>query len=574
MSNPQFLRQPTVQRLPEILEELRTGALRVPKFQRAFVWTAEQRLALLNSIYEGLPTGSLMVWRTTREVPRVDLLGPFKLPPLQPGAGPFQYLLDGLQRMTTLFAALGEALWTRAGSTALPVSDGVELEEDDEGKPWAVVFDCGLKTFVFEGEPKAEGSGLRMPLNAVLDEAAYDDWRELNKPTREDAAILRGVRTAFLDYLVPITPLATDDLAVVTKTFKRVNSSGTPMDELHMARALSWSDGFDLIDAIEGRRGVLEPNGWGQIEPVLVMQVLAGVVGLSPIEFDVEELAKKVKDEVPGGSRYDPFDDPIEAAVEAIRTVVLALKGMGFVSERMLPAKYALVLASVVAEKARRLRNRRMLRSELLALTAWIARNLIYDRFSQPTHVLNGLMRSLEADLGLVKARKSKERQAEEARKFNLAWSRSKTIAAVMASQSPCDASGTPYPDPAGLLARHGSEALPQLLRAGAAGLPRSIDGVLRSSPRWAVDLLRPANRLLCSPEDVAALRVRICAGELDADFLRAHLLDAEAVRALRAGDVPGFMSRRRDLFRTAEVAWASSHGATDVVVKRGPTLR
>jgi hypothetical protein len=63
-----YLRTPTVERLPTILEELHTGSLRIPPFQRDFEWTGEQRLALCSSIRLGVPTGSLMVWRTDHKL--------------------------------------------------------------------------------------------------------------------------------------------------------------------------------------------------------------------------------------------------------------------------------------------------------------------------------------------------------------------------------------------------------------------------------------------------------------------------------------------------------------------------
>src|SRR5262249_60471735 len=71
-----YLRNPSVERLPVILEELHTGSLRIPPFQRDFEWTGVQRLALCSSIRLGLPTGSLLVWRTSHKLAEEKPIGP------------------------------------------------------------------------------------------------------------------------------------------------------------------------------------------------------------------------------------------------------------------------------------------------------------------------------------------------------------------------------------------------------------------------------------------------------------------------------------------------------------------
>jgi uncharacterized protein with ParB-like and HNH nuclease domain len=99
-----YLRNPSIERLPTILEQLHTRELCIPPFQRDFEWSGDQRLALCDSVLLGLPTGSLMVWRSSKSLPTETPIGPFPLSDVPPGTKP-QYLLDGRQRMTTLYSA-------------------------------------------------------------------------------------------------------------------------------------------------------------------------------------------------------------------------------------------------------------------------------------------------------------------------------------------------------------------------------------------------------------------------------------------------------------------------------------
>ena len=65
MNLPTYFSDPQVQNLQQIIEDIQRGGLLIPRFQRLFQWTDDQRLTLLQSIREGLPIGSILVWRTT-----------------------------------------------------------------------------------------------------------------------------------------------------------------------------------------------------------------------------------------------------------------------------------------------------------------------------------------------------------------------------------------------------------------------------------------------------------------------------------------------------------------------------
>ena len=61
---PSYLEEPQVSFLGRILEDVRSGAILVPRFQRRFEWKSESRRLLFDSIKQGIPIGSLLVWST------------------------------------------------------------------------------------------------------------------------------------------------------------------------------------------------------------------------------------------------------------------------------------------------------------------------------------------------------------------------------------------------------------------------------------------------------------------------------------------------------------------------------
>ena len=86
----------------QIITLIGQGRLRVPTFQRGFIWDAPQVAYLMDSIYKGYPMGSLLIWRTKEKLKFERKLGPYSLPSPDDGL-PVDYRLDGQQRITSIF---------------------------------------------------------------------------------------------------------------------------------------------------------------------------------------------------------------------------------------------------------------------------------------------------------------------------------------------------------------------------------------------------------------------------------------------------------------------------------------
>lgn len=88
-----------------VLNDIERGRIKVPQFQRDFVWTKEKSAKLLDSILKGYPIGTFILWKTKEQLRVVRNLGSFALP--ETPEGDFvDYVLDGQQRLTSLFASV------------------------------------------------------------------------------------------------------------------------------------------------------------------------------------------------------------------------------------------------------------------------------------------------------------------------------------------------------------------------------------------------------------------------------------------------------------------------------------
>lgn len=83
-------------KLAAILDQIDSGSVLLPEFQRGYVWNREQVRGLMRSLYLGYPVGTLLTWETRADGALVRGAG---------GAGPALrvLILDGQQRITSLY---------------------------------------------------------------------------------------------------------------------------------------------------------------------------------------------------------------------------------------------------------------------------------------------------------------------------------------------------------------------------------------------------------------------------------------------------------------------------------------
>lgn len=86
-----------------LFSDIDQGYLKIPKFQRDFVWSQAQTARLIDSIIKGFPIGTFIFWKTREELRHVRNLGNIDLPETPKGDA-VSYVLDGQQRITSLYA--------------------------------------------------------------------------------------------------------------------------------------------------------------------------------------------------------------------------------------------------------------------------------------------------------------------------------------------------------------------------------------------------------------------------------------------------------------------------------------
>ena len=116
-----------------LVDMYKRGELRLPEIQRHYVWRATRVRDLMDSLYRGYPSGSILMWETDEPVPTRD----FAIAQDTTAFAGRKLLLDGQQRLTSLTAVLnGEPVTVRGRRR--PIDILFNLEHPD-GPPTEVV---------------------------------------------------------------------------------------------------------------------------------------------------------------------------------------------------------------------------------------------------------------------------------------------------------------------------------------------------------------------------------------------------------------------------------------------------
>jgi hypothetical protein len=251
------------------MSDVERGNIKIPVFQRQFIWSDEQIISLLDSIYRGYPGGSLLMWSTREELKHERNVGGFKLPET-PEDYPVNYVLDGQQRLTTLYGVFHSSDNTADADLADRFNICYIPEEDS-----------------FVHHLAAEEKN-KIHLHSILNTSKL--LVELPRFNDAEKARIAQVTEAFKDYEFPVVTIRDRSNKEVCSIFQRINSSGTPLSNLELLTAWTWSDKFDLRKEISELLDKLSDKGYDEIDENLLMRMLASLATNTITSDDLVEV--------------------------------------------------------------------------------------------------------------------------------------------------------------------------------------------------------------------------------------------------------------------------------------------
>lgn len=267
--------------LDDLLRMVEQGKVQLPDFQREWKWDDPRIASLLESVSLGYPVGVAMTLESggdgVRFAPKP--IAGVPTPSLFP---PEQLLLDGQQRLTSLYQALMSG---RPVDTTDPRGkrlkrwyylDMAKVLDADADREEAVVSvpedrivrdDFGRQVKADYSSTEAECAAEMFPLASVFDGAATNKWMVtyLQLDSQDMPARLERwnqfqgkVLDNFLKYAIPVIRLSKDTPKdAVCTVFEKVNTGGVPLNVFELLTAIFASDNFRLKDDWSNRRAEL-----------------------------------------------------------------------------------------------------------------------------------------------------------------------------------------------------------------------------------------------------------------------------------------------------------------------------
>lgn len=308
--------QPMAQPFTTLMHEIQMGTIKIPQFQRNFVWDRHKSAKLLDSLLKGYPIGTFIFWRTKEELRSIRNLGGVELPPT-PKGDYVHYVLDGQQRLTTLFATVKGLTVQRNGRTDDFSQMFIDLGWDEDGD---LVF-----TEVGEREPLSFISVKDLLTAAIPTLAKFPEKYHARMEDYKNT--LQGY-----NFSVILVPEAEIDVA--TEIFTRINVTGQSLSvfEIMVAKTFSAERDFDLAERTTELLGELSEVGYGTIPDTVILQAVSAIMARECTKKQILKLDK------------ERFIDAWPTAADAVRASVDYLRSFFKIPvSQLLPYKALMV---------------------------------------------------------------------------------------------------------------------------------------------------------------------------------------------------------------------------------------
>ena len=256
--------------LHTLLKTCEDGKLQLPDFQRSWVWEEERIMSLIASVSRGFPMGALMSLKSKIATGVVFAYRPIEGAPVAAQTKPEQLLLDGQQRMTSLYQSCMRRQVVATITTKkrlvkrwfyIDITKALNNEADRESAIFAMPEDRKLKAnfdknIVLDlSTPELEFGNLMFPLNQVFstDEWMQGFWKYWSAKGEDKIGLFfrfqNEVLKNFSEYQAPVIALGADTShEAVCLVFEKVNTGGKALDAFELLTAMYAAQGHKLRD--------------------------------------------------------------------------------------------------------------------------------------------------------------------------------------------------------------------------------------------------------------------------------------------------------------------------------------
>lgn len=287
--------EPSAKAFSSLRDDISTGRLKIPRFQREFVWELKRSAELLDSVIKGYPIGTFIFWKTKERLRSLRNIGNFNLPETEKGEY-VNFVLDGQQRITCLYAAFEGAEIERGDGRKEDFSQiYIDLDAKEDEK--IVITDI-------EGKETNKIIKLRELLSGGI--------TALAKYPEKYHAKLDEYRNRINSYNYPVIYVNEVPIDIATEIFTRLNIGGKSLSlfEIMVAKTYDYEKNFDLSEKFADLVSSLEEVNYETISDANVLQLISLI------------LTKECKRKVILNLKKEEFIATWEGAIDAIQSAV------------------------------------------------------------------------------------------------------------------------------------------------------------------------------------------------------------------------------------------------------------
>lgn len=297
--------------LGTVIADISSGRIRIPRFQRDFVWGKSKVLGLLDSMLKGYPIGSIFLWASPNKYNHlfrqiVELEQPE--PSEHSGSS---FVLDGQQRLISLFVTV----------------KGIKFGSEDYSN---IAFDLQDSKFVY----KKNANNIRyVRICDLLHSTGH--LKIYNALDDEYKLAFDMCRTVLTAYPLSIVTVYDQNLDGVVTIFQRINKAGKDLSGYDLVCASLWSERFDLRDRVKSDLvGYFKEKSFGTLSEGNIAQGIS--MCLSPSsDAGAESQLKLASEEVQ--DNWTKLVESYRLAVTLVRDNMGVKKASFMPYEAMLP---------------------------------------------------------------------------------------------------------------------------------------------------------------------------------------------------------------------------------------------
>jgi hypothetical protein len=290
-----------------LFNEIDTGQIKLPMFQREFVWDKDQSAKLIDSILKGYPIGTFIFWRTKDELRSYKNLGNHKLPKT-PKGDYVQYVLDGQQRITSLYAIRKGIRLSKEGREIDYKDIFIDLDYDASTDDQIIVTD------------QVEGRRYES-VHGLLSRPLGEFFRTL---PHSEAEKLEHYKTKLTSYDFSSITIKDYPIEIACEVFTRINTGGKPLSlfEILVAKTYDEAQAFDLsekydvlVSGSDEDKECLSAAKFDTVSEAVITQCVAAIILKAVRSRDILKIPRATFIE-----NWEPMRKALFMAVDFVRT--------------------------------------------------------------------------------------------------------------------------------------------------------------------------------------------------------------------------------------------------------------